>query len=137
MPRPMTTPTSLKIILAYLAVVFALRLVEMLLGGFSYLGAGFCLGVAAIGAGLYWRNKATYYVFTVLLTVAIYATVVYVVIVAANSHGRALTDWRFLIGVALTLIPIIIISRLAGEDEVKAQYTGQHGAPDGEDNPSA
>jgi len=128
----------LKIILAYLAVVVGLRLVEMILGGFTYIGVAFCAAVAAVGVGLYLRNKATYYVFTVLLTVAIYATVVYVVIAAANSHGRVLTDWRFLFAVALTIIPLIIVSRIAGDEEVKAEYTGRRGASGGgEDSPSA
>ncbi|HKK06709.1 MAG TPA: hypothetical protein VKA50_12765 [Gammaproteobacteria bacterium] len=116
------TPLSLKVILAYLAVVVLLRLGGMVVGGFSILGAAFCVTVAIIGAGMYLRYRAAYYVLFVVLTVAMYGTVVYVVIAAANSHGRVLTDIPFLIGVALTLIPVAILYRLMGDEEVRAQY---------------
>jgi len=118
----LNTPLSLKVILAYLVVVVALRLTGMTLDGFSILGSAFCATVAIIAAGMYLRYRAAYYVLFVVLTVAMYGTVVYVIIAAANSHGRVLTDIPFLIGVALTLIPVAILYRLMGDEEVRAQY---------------
>lgn len=119
-------PTTVKILLAYLGLIFVLRVVELFLGGFTILNISICVGVGLLTAGMYVRHKIAYYVFYVLITIALYGGVVTVFLEAVITKGKIFENVAFLFWLALIIIPSAILYRLMDDEEVKSHYLVNH-----------
>lgn len=115
-------PTTVKILLAYLGLIFVLRVAELFLGGFTAINISVCVGVGLLMAGMYVRHKIAYYVFYILVTIALYGGVVTVFIEAVITKGKIFENVAFLFWLALIIIPSAILYRLMDDEEVKRHY---------------
>lgn len=128
-------PTTVKILLAYLGLIFVLRVAELFLGGFTALNISLCLGVALLTGGMYVRHKIAYYVFYILVTIALYGGVVTVFIEAVITKGKIFENVAFLFWLVLIIIPSAILYRLMDDDEVKGHYLMKPADADSEPEP--
>lgn len=118
------TPIALKLILGYLSLVAASNVVALLLGGFDVFDTGACVLSCAVLLGMLLRVKVAYYLLYVVVTVVLYGVAVYILIGVLNTRGQMLLQGRFLAGLVLTVVPSVVMYKLLGNAEVRAQYVG-------------
>ena len=116
------TPTSLKVIFGFLLLIFVLKILGIVLGGNLIINLSQLIIVGAILVGMYFRSKIAYYVFYIFITISIYGTLAIALIQSLNTKGKILSDPIFLVTILFTLIPLVVIYKLMGRDEVKMQY---------------
>jgi len=124
MSKGTNRPTIVKVILAYLILIFLMRMAGLFLGNGSLLDIALCAGVGLVTLGMYFRNRAAYYVFYIFITISLYGGAVIVLIRSVNTGGAIFSSSAFLVGMALTLIPSAILYRLMDRRDVKAHYLG-------------
>ena len=116
------TSLSIKIILGYLTLILVLKTVGIVMGGNVPSNISQIIVTGLITAGMYFRVSAAYYLFYIFITISLYGTAAVALIESMTSKGSVLSDPAFIASILLTLIPLVLLYKLMGREEVKAHY---------------
>ena len=120
-----TAPAALKIILILLVLMFLMNVLAMFLTRYSVLDIIRTIMSGVILLIIFYRKMAVYYAFCTLITVSIYGTLAIVLIRLAETKGGAFSLPSFWIATLLIFVPLIIVYKLMGRNEVEASYANK------------
>lgn len=119
-----TAPKPLKIVLSLLALIFLMHVLSIFLEDQHVLDIVRAVFSGLILLGMFYRNKGTYYVVYTLVTISIYGTFAIMIIQLADTKGAAFSTVAFWVATLLMFVPLVIVYRYMGKDEVKSVYVG-------------
>lgn len=123
-----TAPAALKIILILLVLMLLMNILAMFLTRYSVLDIIRTIISGVILLSIFYRKMAAYYAFCTLITVSIYGTFTIVLIRLAETKGGAFALPSFWIATLLIFVPLIIVYKLMGRNEVEASYANKENA---------
>ncbi len=120
-----TAPAALKIILMLLVLMFLMNVLAVFITRYSTLDIVRTIISSIILLSIFYRRMAAYYVFCTLITVSLYGTFALMLIRLAETQGGAFALVSFWIATLLIFVPLVIVYRLMGRNEVEASYASK------------